>query len=121
MSPKGRILCTEDDADTRELLTFILNQAGFDVVCLQGGLDCVTLARSDNFDLFLLDNWMPGMSGVDVCKGIREFDQTTPILFCSGAAHDSDKKAAMAAGAQGYLVKPVAHEELLAEVTRLLN
>jgi len=61
------------------------------------------------------------MSGVEVCKLIREFDKTTPILFCSGAALERDKLAAMAAGAQGYLVKRVAHEELLAEVTRLLD
>ncbi len=120
-SPKGRILCTEDDTDTRDLLTLVLTQAGFEVTCSKDAAECVSLVLRHKFDLLLLDNWMPGMSGVDVCKQVREFDQTTPILFCSGAAYDGDKQAALDAGAQGYLVKPVMPGVLIGKITGLLS
>lgn len=61
-----------------------------------------------------------GLSGEELCKKIREFDSKTPILFYSGAAYDSDKKRAVDSGAQGYLVKPVAEDKLLAEVVRII-
>jgi DNA-binding response OmpR family regulator len=78
------------------------------------------LARSNKFDLYMIDNWMPGGSGVDLCKKLREFDSHTPILFYSGAAHDRDKQEALSSGAQAYLTKPVDNDELIKEVFRLI-
>jgi DNA-binding response OmpR family regulator len=78
------------------------------------------LARSNQFDLYMIDNWMPGGSGIDLCKKLREFDSNTPILFYSGAAFDRDKQEAFASGAQGYLTKPVDSDELVKEVIRLI-
>lgn len=118
--PKGRILCTEDDADTRELLILILNMAGYEVTCTDNPHKTLELIKTAKFDLCLMDNWMPGLSGEDLCKRIREFDTKTPILFYSGAAYEADKKRAMKSGAQGYLVKPVAEDKLLAEVVRVI-
>src|ERR687898_2936622 len=106
-SLKGRILCTEDDADTRDLLVLTLNLAGYDVVCTEDAEHAFDLIKKQQFDLYLLDNWMPTFSGMDLCDKIREFDTTTPILFYSGAAFQTDKERALEAGAQGYLVKPV--------------
>ena len=120
-SPKGRILCTEDDADTRELLTITLNLAGYDVVCTASADEAVDQIRNERFDLCLMDNWMPGVSGEDLCKKIRKFNTETPILFYSGAAYESDKQRAKDAGAQGYLVKPVTEDRLLAEVVRIIS
>lgn len=117
---KGRILCTEDDADTRELLIYVLNRAGYEVICTDSPLKALDMIKAEQFDLCLMDNWMPGLSGDDLCKQIREFDSKTPILFYSGAAYDADKKRAMNSGAQGYLVKPVAEDKLIAEVVRLI-
>jgi DNA-binding response OmpR family regulator len=68
----------------------------------------------------MIDNWMPGGSGVDLCKKLREFDAHTPILFYSGAAYDKDKQEAFSSGAQGYLTKPVDNDELIKEVVRLI-
>ncbi len=120
-SPRGRILCTEDDPDTRELIIVTLELAGYDVKCTDNAEDTIAILRKKRFDLCLLDNWLPGTSGVDLCMKIREFDLKTPILFYSGAAYDADKERAFKAGAQGYLVKPVNADDLIGEVARLLN
>ena len=118
-TPKGRILCTEDHPDTRELIILALTQAGFEAECADDPHRLLDLAKSGKFNLFLVDTWMPRVSGLELCKQIREFDGETPILFLSGAALETDKAAALAAGAQGYLVKPIALEVLVNEVTRL--
>ena len=62
----------------------------------------------------------PSLSGATLTEWIREFDKTTPILFYSGAAHDSDLQQALNAGANGYVVKPADNDTLLAEVSRLI-
>lgn len=115
-----RILCTEDDADTRELITFVLRRNNFEVITTETPDLAIEIAKDFSFDLYLLDNWMPSMSGTDLCKELRSFDAETPILFYSGAGYEIDKTAAFASGAQGYLVKPVDNEELVAEVHRLI-
>lgn len=117
---KGRILCTEDDDDTRELIIVILSSEGFDVTCAKNAVEALRCAESARFDLYILDNWLPDISGVSLCERLRKQDATTPILFCSGAAYDIDKQNAYLAGAQGYLVKPVPAAELIAEVVRLI-
>ncbi|MFN2512936.1 MAG: response regulator [Pyrinomonadaceae bacterium] len=119
-SPKGRILCTEDHVDTRDLLTFILEQAGFEVICTNDAPQALKLIKSERFDLCLMDSRLPGVSGDELCKQIREFDSQTPILFYTGAAYDEDRARAFAAGAQGYLVKPVLGDDLVEEIVRLI-
>jgi DNA-binding response OmpR family regulator len=119
-SPKGRILCTEDDEDTRELINLTLTFAGYEVICTDNPAKTIDLIKAEKFDLCLMDNWMPGISGENLCIQIREFDSHTPILFYSGAAYESDKQRAREAGAQGYLVKPVMEHELVAEIVRII-
>ena len=119
-SYKHRILCTEDDTDTREVLRMLLELEGFEVTCAEDSAQAIRLAKAEKFDLYLLDHWMPEMAGDLLCLKLREFDSTTPILFYSGAATDADKARAMASGAQGYVVKPADPEELTAEIRRLL-
>src|SRR4026207_1351543 len=101
-----RVLYIEDHDDTRELVTLVLEQRSYEVVTgstIKSGVD---LAHSQNFDLYLLDSWLPDGSGLDLCKQIREFDKVTPILFFSAAAYDIDRDLALRSGAQGYLTKP---------------
>ena len=64
---------------------------------------------------------MPGLAGPELTRHIREFNQTTPILFYSAAAYEADKQEALDAGAQGYLTKPTDVDVLLAEVERLIT
>lgn len=119
-SIKGRILCTEDDIDTRELIDFVLTKSGYEVVCSASSVQAIELAKTQSFDLYLVDNWMPGFSGTELTEKLRQFDLTTPVLFYSGAAYEADRKAARTSGAQGYLVKPADGDQLLAEVARLI-
>lgn len=119
-SPKGRILCTEDDPDSRELIMFILEAADYDVSCTEDAAEALSLAQSRQFDLILVDNWMPGLSGQELTTEIRKTNKSTPILFYSGAAYDADKLRAREAGAQGYLTKPEGISELVDEVARLI-
>ena len=120
-SPKARILCTEDNTDTRELLMVLLRCAGYEVVCTDNAKEALTLAKSQRFDLYLVDGWLPDTSGLSLTEWIREFDKTTPILFYSGAAYDSDLRNAVNAGASGYLVKPAENEKLISEIDRLIE
>lgn len=119
-TPKFRILCTEDDADTRDLIVLLLNGHNCEVVTSASSTESLDLARTQRFDLYLLDNWLPDSSGIDLCKELRKFDSKTPILFYSGAAYDKDKKQALESGAQAYLTKPADGDELVAEVLRLI-
>jgi CheY-like chemotaxis protein len=111
----------EDDKDTRELLTYVLAMKNYKVAAVENYEDALMVARSSQFDLYLIDNWMPGGSGIDLCAKLREFNPWTPILFYSGAAYEGDKQQAFAAGAQGYLVKPVDNNELIEEVFRIIS
>jgi DNA-binding response OmpR family regulator len=122
MNPQNaRILYAEDDADTRELVTLILEMENCQIIPAEGYDDALRLAQAEHFDLYLIDNWMPGMSGVRLCEQLRRFDQHTPVLFYSAAAYETDRERALAAGAQGYLVKPADRGELVAEVFRLIS
>src|SRR6478672_5865726 len=120
-SPRLRILCTEDDEDTRELITLTLSYYNCEVVTTETPFKALELARTSSFDLYLLDNWIPEMSGTELCKALRLFDPRTPILFYSGAAYPQDKAEAYACGAQGYVVKPAVTDELVSEVFRVVS
>jgi DNA-binding response OmpR family regulator len=120
VSPKARILCTEDDPDTRDLIILVLNQHGFEAESTENADSAIALAKSKQFDLYLVDGWLPGISGVGLCERLRVFDKATPILFYSGAAYDRDKEQARLVGAQGYLVKPADGDHLAAEISRLI-
>ena len=119
-TPKFRILCTEDDADTRDLIVFMLNSRNCEVVTSASSTESLHLARTQPFDLYLLDNWLPSSSGIELCKELRGLDSKTPILFYSGAVYDKDKMQAKECGAQGYVTKPADGDELVVEVLRLI-
>lgn len=120
MPPKGRILCTEDDADARDLIILFLKNEGYEVICAEDAEQALALAKGQKFDLYLIDNWLPEISGKDLTEKIRQFDTQTPILFYSAAGYETDKKNALRAGAQAYLVKPADPEALVAEIARLI-
>ena len=120
MPPPARILYVEDNTDTRELVSLVLRQNDFEVVTVANPEEAIQLAQSERFSLYILDNWMKGMTGIELCTRLREFDSDTPILFFSGAGYEQDKQNALDCGAQGYLVKPANPDDLVAEACRLL-
>ncbi len=118
---KGRILCVDDDKDTCELVTFLLGQAGYEVIQALNIADGLTLVRREHFDLILLDWFFDDGTGLELCQMIRAFDSQTTILFYSGVAYSAEIKKAMSAGAQGFLIKPVGTDDLLETVSRFVN
>jgi len=116
-----RVLYIEDHEDTRELVTLVLEQKSYEVVTGATIASGVALAVSQEFDLYLLDSWLPDGSGLDLCKQIRKFDKATPILFYSAAAYEADRELALDSGAQAYLVKPSHPSELCSLVTSLIE
>ena len=116
-----RILYIEDHADTRELVTLLLAQKSYEVITGTTIKSGVELAGTEKFDLYLLDSWLPDGSGLELCKRIRQFDKTTPILFYSAAAYATDSESALNCGAQAYLVKPSQPTELCDLVTDLIE
>lgn len=116
-----RILYIEDHDDTRELVTLLLAQKSYEVISGSTIESGVALAGGGDFDLYLLDSWLPDGSGLDLCQQIRRFDKTTPILFYSAAAYATDHDLALECGAQAYLVKPTQPAELCDMVTDLIE
>lgn len=117
-SPKKRILCVEDDRDTCELLSILFSE--YDVVFAGSLREAFSLLESEHFDLYVLDNWLPDGSGIEVCRKIHEFKPDVPIIFTSAVGQKSEIKKALAAGAREYLVKPYEPEELQKVVKELI-
>ena len=105
-SPRKRILCVEDHADTSALLKTILEQDGYEAVGASTVAEALERARNEGFDLYLIDRWLPDGEGIELCRIIRTFDSNTPIVFLTADARETTRAQAMAAGAQGYMVKP---------------
>jgi DNA-binding response OmpR family regulator len=120
-SDAPRVLYVEDHDDTRELVTLVLEQRSYEVVSSSTIKSGVALAGSQDFDLYLLDSWLPDGSGLDLCEQIRQFDKITPIVFYSAAAYEIDREQALRCGAQAYLVKPSQPSELCNLVTSLIE
>jgi DNA-binding response OmpR family regulator len=116
---RKRILLVEDEEDARELVALTL--AEYKLTCASGFDEGLFAARRGYFDLYILDNWLPSGSGVELCRLIREFDPNTPVLFCSAAAYPRDILEAIHAGARDYLIKPVILDELRQAVARLIS
>jgi DNA-binding response OmpR family regulator len=115
-----RILYVEDHDDTSELISLVLKQQNYEVVLDRTVASALQTAREQHFDLYLLDSRLPDGSGVDLCKEIRKFDLSTPVLFYSAAAYDIDRAMALRSGAQGYLMKPTRFNELCEMVSTLI-
>jgi DNA-binding response OmpR family regulator len=101
-----QVLFVEDTADTRDLVEFSLQSDGFKVISAQTADEGLGLARTKTFSLILLDIGLPDKDGLELCREIRRFDQTTPILFYTAFAELLDQEEAQKAGAQGCLRKP---------------
>ena len=122
MNPhRKRILCVEDDENTCSMISSLLGLISCEVVTAQTFNEALQRISEERFDLYLLENWLPGGSGIDLSRKIREEDKTTPIIFYTGADYDSDRQEAMQAGAQAYLIKPTHTARLIETVENFLQ
>lgn len=108
-----RVLYVDDDADSFEMLQVML--APWEIHLESAGSVAAALIQAgrEKFDLYLLDNGLPDGTGFELCRTLRALDPKVPVLFYTGNAYADDIKMGMAAGADGYIIKP--HSEKLAE------
>jgi CheY-like chemotaxis protein len=113
------ILCVDDEAEPCELSELLLSEYKF--VRANNAYEALKNINRTPFDCYLLDYWLPDMSGVQLCRDIRKEDPHVPIVFCSAAARDLDRDRAIRAGASAYICKPVNPEALRSKVAALMQ
>src|ERR1700679_707403 len=116
-----RILIIEDEKKVPDFVARGLPAHRFAVVVSNDGRGCLEMARACNYDLIILDLMLPGLSGTQVLKRIREHGSQMPILILTARADTKEKVAHFEAGADDYLTKPFAFEELLVRVKALIR
>lgn len=117
---RPRVLCVDDDEDSREMLTELLKLALIEARTVGTAVQALSSFQTERFDLCVLDAWLPEIDGFELCRRMRAIDRRMPILFFSGAAHTEDRKKGLDAGANAYLVKPEIHS-LIETITKLVS
>ena len=113
-----KILLIEDDTDLFSLLKYNLEKEGFSLTGLQTGKGALELCRQVRPDLILLDIMLPDSDGLDICKGIRKDPElaSTPVIFLTARASETDRIVGLELGANDYVVKPFFVRELIARI-----
>ena len=117
------ILAVDDSASMRQMVSFTLKNAGYDVVEAVDGEDALDKSRSRDFDLVLTDQNMPRLDGIGLTKRLRETVKfkTTPILILTTESSDQMKQAGRAAGATGWMVKPFDPAKLIEVIRKVVR
>ncbi|MDR1020797.1 MAG: response regulator transcription factor [Synergistaceae bacterium] len=116
-----RILAAEDNPAILTGLADLLRLEGYDVVEASDGRKALELFKSSRPDLVILDVMMPFVSGYDVCREIRRYDRSTPILMLTAKTAEVDRVVGLELGADDYIVKPFGMAELMARVRAALR
>lgn len=115
-----KILVVDDEKLLVKGMKFNLENEGYEVECAYDGAAAVELARSNRFDLIILDVMMPELDGIEACMRIREFSNV-PVIMLTAKSEDADKLMGFESGADDYLTKPFNILELKARVRALLR
>ena len=118
-----KILVVEDEADIRKLIAYHLNQERFRVLEAENGEDALELVHKETPRLIVLDLMLPGLSGLEFCKLIRQNPETahTPILMLTAKAGEADRVVGLELGADDYITKPFSPREMVARVKAVLR
>ena len=114
------VLYVEDNEDSCEIMTYLLNEAGYETVTCSSSEEALKLAKEGGFDVIILDHQFAKISGMDICRIIRAYDQTTPIIFHTGDAMKSVQEEALEAGANAYLIKPHGLDTIIQTIRELV-
>ena|ERR1044072_210769 len=120
-APLGRILYVEDDEDSRTMLALMLKIAGYTVTTATSVAEALELHKLEHFNLYILDSRFADGSGIDLCRQLRALEPVAPIIFYSGLGYPSDIAAGLAAGAQGYLTKPMGIYTIVQTIAEVLT
>jgi two-component system response regulator MprA len=116
-----RLLIVDDDPSVREALELVLDLNGFGVATAADGSEAIRTLAVNRPDAVILDVLMPGLDGLEVCRRMRAVGDRTPVLMLTARAEVAERVAGLEAGADDYLVKPFASEELVARLRALLR
>ena len=116
-----RILVVDDEPAVRESLRRALQLEGYDVALAGDGLEALDSVRADGADAIVLDVSMPRLDGLETCRRLRSEGSSLPVLMLTARDEVADRVAGLDAGADDYVVKPFALEELLARLRALLR
>jgi two-component system response regulator RegX3 len=116
----ARVLVVEDEQSLREPLVYLLQKEGYDVVEAEDGNKAITAFEEHGADLVLLDLMLPGISGNEVCRVIRQTSQV-PIIMLTAKDSEIDKVVGLEIGADDYVTKPYSTRELLARMKAVLR
>jgi two-component system chemotaxis response regulator CheY len=118
-----KILVVDDSNSIRDMVSFTLKSAGYQTVEAKDGVEGLTQAKSDSFDLVISDVNMPNMDGIELCAALRQLPEFKfiPILMLTTESSAEMKMSGKSAGATGWLVKPFNPEKLLATIKRVVK
>ena len=115
MKIKDKVLIVEDEQSISNFISMILTANGFDTIIVRTGEEALTMIASHCPDMIVLDLGLPDMDGMEVLKSVRKWSNL-PVVVVSARNHEHDKVEALDYGADDYLVKPFAFEELMARI-----
>jgi two-component system alkaline phosphatase synthesis response regulator PhoP len=118
----AKILIAEDERDIRDLVAFTLRFAGHEVFAASNGEEALEMAPKVNPDLILMDVRMPRMTGYEACKAMKANPdlKDIPVVFLSAKGQENEIQLGLEAGAEKYLLKPFAPDQLTAQVKEIL-
>jgi len=117
------IMTVDDSASVRQMVSFTLKQAGYEVVEAKDGQDALDKLGASSVNMLITDLNMPKIDGIKLIRKVREKPESRfmPIIMLTSDSHDSKKKEGRAAGATGWIVKPFKPEQLLAVIKKVLR
>ena len=121
--PETSILVVEDEKDILDLVSFNLRQAGFKVIQAREGLEGLRLAQTHSPGLIVLDLMLPGLDGKEICRRLRQSENTRgiPVVMLTALATETDRVIGFEIGADDYITKPFSPRELVLRVKAVLR
>jgi DNA-binding response OmpR family regulator len=116
-----RILVVDDDPGIVDVVSYALRGDGFEVDSVETGEDALRSAEDHEYDLVVLDLMLPGLSGTEVCRRLRENEQTVPIVMLTAKDAELDRVLGLELGADDYVVKPFSPRELVSRVRAIFR
>jgi len=115
------VLLVEDHEDTRKLLELLFEEWGYRVTMVSTATEGLRHLLANQFDLIILDNWLPDLDGIELCHQIRAIDRQTPIIFYSAAGMGSEDREALSSGANAFIPKGSGHGALRQAMAKELS